>query len=547
MRPDARDAEQQREAEHPAGEQHDVLAATPPAGGRAPSAGSAFCSPGESPLSSPSRTPSTTARRSPARPGAEARAQPAPQPVADSAEPAAAAVTRPLVDLEDDVDALPAQPGALVEAVRRPARQPHDREQARRGRPAAASARAAARAGPARRHAAPANGVTRAKIALVELPTRGSAVTTAVTRRGAVDLRPEQTAVERVEPVLPHHQPRARQERGDASRPRAVRPRARGGAASDEPTSRARSRRADRQTQPGRRSRSDDVGGQQPAHGTTSPCRSAIRAGPMPGIASSPSTERNARAAAGKRRSSARSPARPRAARRAARRWRSSATPARPTRRAAAPGRRHPPRAGDDHLLAVGDGRREVHAARSARRVSPPARATASETRAPSAGARARATHRAGDVDHERRRPRRTGRTHSGTGRGGRGRRHDRRDPDGVRRAPTSRHMTPRDDDHDEREQRDGNQPPPGNTEGGRGHGCTVPEQPSRVGNASVTKPEQLASPRQRSPRTISPASPVSTTLATAAAPAWTSTGRRASPSQAARRPASPSSRTPES
>ena len=37
----------------------------------------------------------------------------------------------------------------------------------------------------------------------------------------------------------------------------------------------------------------DDVRGQDPAHGTASPFRSAIRAGPMPGIASSASTEVN--------------------------------------------------------------------------------------------------------------------------------------------------------------------------------------------------------------------------------------------------------------
>ena len=34
----------------------------------------------------------------------------------------------PVVDLEDDVHALPAQPAPLVEAVRRPARQTHDDE-----------------------------------------------------------------------------------------------------------------------------------------------------------------------------------------------------------------------------------------------------------------------------------------------------------------------------------------------------------------------------------------------------------------------------------
>ena len=52
----------------------------------------------------------------------EARAEPGPQSVGDAAEPAAAADDVPLVDVQDDVDALPAQPRPLVEAVVGPAR-----------------------------------------------------------------------------------------------------------------------------------------------------------------------------------------------------------------------------------------------------------------------------------------------------------------------------------------------------------------------------------------------------------------------------------------
>ena len=93
-----------------------------------------------------------TARRSPVRPG-RCVAQPRAQPVGDPAEPAAMAVTRPVVDLQHDVDALPAQPEPLVEARAARAAASRRRER-RRVRPGAASGRAAARAEPARRSGA---------------------------------------------------------------------------------------------------------------------------------------------------------------------------------------------------------------------------------------------------------------------------------------------------------------------------------------------------------------------------------------------------------
>ncbi len=72
--------------------------------------------------------PSRTARRSPVEPGRAGPPEPAPQPVGDAADAASAADDVPLVDVQHDVDPLPAQPLALVEAVLRPARRAHDRE-----------------------------------------------------------------------------------------------------------------------------------------------------------------------------------------------------------------------------------------------------------------------------------------------------------------------------------------------------------------------------------------------------------------------------------
>src|SRR5262249_18393121 len=61
--------------------------------------------------------------------GSRRAAKPAPQRVRGAAETAAPAERRPGVDLGPDVDARPAGPGALVEAVRRPARSLDGREQ----------------------------------------------------------------------------------------------------------------------------------------------------------------------------------------------------------------------------------------------------------------------------------------------------------------------------------------------------------------------------------------------------------------------------------
>ncbi len=55
--------------------------------------------------------------------------EPALQPVADGSEAPAAADDPPVLRAQHDVDALAAKPGALVEAVRRPARETEDADE----------------------------------------------------------------------------------------------------------------------------------------------------------------------------------------------------------------------------------------------------------------------------------------------------------------------------------------------------------------------------------------------------------------------------------
>ena len=162
---------------------------------------------------------------------------------------------------------------------------------------------------------------------------------------------------------------------------------------------------------------------------------------------------------------------------------------------------------GHEHLLAVGDERGQVDAAAlGAPRQPAGPRDRVGDARALRQAHEAGPAHRARDVDDERGRRRQE----PSGGSSGRGGGNDRRDPNGVGRAAPGRDVAPGDDDHDEREQCDGEQPSRRDTERERGHGATVPMKPSRVGNASVTKLQQLAGrPLQPSPRTISPSSPV--------------------------------------
>ena len=278
---------------------------------------------------------------------------------------------------------------ALVEAVLRAARGADDRERADDRRPAAARGRAAARAGPARRRRALEAAGARRAAAGEAAAARARPVTTDDEPPGAADVGAQGAAVERVEPrASPPPREHEHEHAAAGSGRRAAGRRARRAAAAARADERGRRRRCGarvREREPGDGRADDDVRGQQPAHGTTSPFRSAIRAGPMPGIASSASTDVNGpcclavgddllrghRADAGQRVEllGGRRAERDRAA--------GSAGTCRGRGAAGRAAR------GDEHLLAVGDGAARLTAVRSARRVSPPARATASATREP--------------------------------------------------------------------------------------------------------------------------------------------------------------------
>ena len=60
--------------------------------------------------------------------GRDRRGEPAAQAVGEAADASAPADLLPLVDVQDDVHAVAAQPGALVEPVLGPARRPDDGE-----------------------------------------------------------------------------------------------------------------------------------------------------------------------------------------------------------------------------------------------------------------------------------------------------------------------------------------------------------------------------------------------------------------------------------
>ena len=141
-----------------------------------------------------------TGRRGAAQPGAQA--------VGSAAETAPAADDVPLVDVQDDVDALPAQPGPLVEAVR-PARA------------AARRPRAGSRIAPcggerpgeqlelhALVQSTPVEAETRdAGTRWLNRPTRASPVTTTRSAPRRADRRQQRAAVERASRTPPHAQP----------------------------------------------------------------------------------------------------------------------------------------------------------------------------------------------------------------------------------------------------------------------------------------------------------------------------------------------------
>src|SRR5581483_11248063 len=172
-----------------------------------------------------------------------------------------------------------AQPGALVEAVRGPARLLDERERL--------EDRALGRGAPERElELDRLAGVHAAEAA--DAPARALVVAAAANRRGddhdgaarPADLGAERAAVERVEAGAPPPPP----DGGEA------------GGGEDEPHGRGGARgRAGRERKPEAEAGRGEGGrrdGPAEAHGTTSPRRFSIRAGPIPGIASSSSTER---------------------------------------------------------------------------------------------------------------------------------------------------------------------------------------------------------------------------------------------------------------
>ena len=115
---------------------------TPPRCGRDPTPGSPVAALGESCEPSPRTIPSRTARRSPPSPGAIERSSHVRSRSASPAEAAALADLRPLVDAQDDVDAVVGAARCARRTRSRAPRQLHDDERVEDRRPAAASGRA---------------------------------------------------------------------------------------------------------------------------------------------------------------------------------------------------------------------------------------------------------------------------------------------------------------------------------------------------------------------------------------------------------------------
>src|SRR5471032_160041 len=199
----------------------------------------------------------------------------------------------PFVDAQDDVDALPAQEGALVEAVRRATRQSHDREEADEG-PLRWRAPEREVELHALRERAAVEATDAARQPLAELPDAGLARHLDERACRTVDLGAERAAVELRQadaaPPPPHPRRQQRDVRESCGRRRRERDRERAG--SEKCDGHAGSGTGQVGAgKPDHERRSEHVSRQDARHGTTSGRRSASRAGPMPGIASSPSTE----------------------------------------------------------------------------------------------------------------------------------------------------------------------------------------------------------------------------------------------------------------
>src|SRR5581483_4848783 len=295
MAPDTVEAEGERHRDDAGCEQHDVLAGhgeqvqQPGAPERVLQAvGEAVLVPEQHALDDGPPLTSEPGRRGAAKPPAE--------PVGDAADPAAVTDDLPAVDRQDDVDTLAAQPRSLVEAVLRPPgglhdrKEPHDRPLRRRAAErqleldALVESHAAKRPEPRE--------LARDERSRTCLGGRdGNAVF------GPADLAGERAPVERVEPCAPPPAPEPERDRcNEPEAPDAPRHRERPGSGDRGEQERSGTRQAHdvRERQPDNGGAGHDVRGQDAAHGMSSPFHSASRAGPMPGIASSSSIERKA-------------------------------------------------------------------------------------------------------------------------------------------------------------------------------------------------------------------------------------------------------------
>ena len=218
------------------------------------------------------------------QPGRGRAPKPPSQAVCDPAEPTTPPDDVPFVHVQDDVHALPTEPRLLVEAVIRSVRRLHHRQHAQAG----ALRRRAAERKPSSTRSPRVRAIWRRSNA----PARASAVVTASEPPGGPDPRRQNASVEQVEPVLPHHQaPASVNAARSATAPSRRREHRRTEDASNGDQGRVVHANRVARREPNRAGGNDRVCRQDGLHGTTSPRRSAMRAGPMPGIASSWSTE----------------------------------------------------------------------------------------------------------------------------------------------------------------------------------------------------------------------------------------------------------------
>ena len=220
--------------------------------------------------------------------------QPRAQAIGDAADSAPSADYVPLVDVQDDVDSLMPEPPTLVEAVLRAARRAHHGERADDGALRGRTAEGQVELDPLGDCVALEGPHARRETLRVP-PDARFARDDGDEPAGTADLRGEHAAVECVEaraappPREDEHEHRRRRQR---RRPVETKRHESSRRGADQCTRRPDSSCV-RERESGHCGADHDVRGQDTSHGTASPFRSAIRAGPIPGIASRASTEVN--------------------------------------------------------------------------------------------------------------------------------------------------------------------------------------------------------------------------------------------------------------